>query len=67
MDKCGPLWRNSPLMDLIGAMSLMNEDAHLSSQIPQTNILNNHDTSETSPRQVAFDLGIGFSPIFTFI
>ena len=31
------------------------------------NILNNHDTSETSPRQYAFDLGIGFSPIFPFI
>ena len=24
-------------------------------------------TSETSPRQAAFDLGLGFSPIFPFI
>ena len=31
------------------------------------NILNNFDTSETSPRQSAFDLGIRFSPIFPFI
>ena len=30
-------------------------------------ILNKFDTSETSPKQVAFDLGIGFSPIFPFI
>ena len=31
------------------------------------NILNNFDTSETSPRQYALDLGIEFSPIFPSI
>ena len=30
-------------------------------------ILNQHSTSETIPRQAAFDLGLEFSPIFPFI
>ena len=31
------------------------------------NIVNNFETSETSPGQAAFDLGVGFSLIFPFI
>ena len=30
-------------------------------------IINQLSTSETSPKQDAFDLGLGFSPIFPFI
>ena len=52
-----------PLVEVSWSSSL--DDRICSSMLMNAieNILNKHDTSETSPKQTSFDLGIGFSPI----